>query len=96
MAGSIDPAEVLKTIERQPLVDDAVLPAVREVIEAVRTRGDAALAEYTRKFDGANIPAAGFEVPRDELGAAHQAAAPDFLTAIRHSINNIRAFCEAA
>jgi histidinol dehydrogenase len=96
MAGSIDPAEVLKTIGRKPLVDDAVLPAVREVIEAVRTRGDAALAEYTAKFDGADIPAAGFEVSRDELEAAHAAAAPDFLTAIRHSIDNIRRFCEAA
>lgn len=96
MAGAINPAEVLEAIERKPLVDDGVLPTVREVIEAVRTRGDAALAEYTTKFDGVDIPVDGIEVSRDELEAAHKAADSSFLTAIRHSIDNIRRFCEAA
>ncbi len=96
LVGSIDPAAVLKIIERLPLVDDAVLPAVREVIEAVRTSGDAALAEYTQKFDGAVIAPDAFEVSRDELEAAHKNADQAWITAIRHSSDNIRRFCEAA
>ena len=96
LVGAIDPAEVLRIVERKPLIDDGVLPAVREVIEAVRTRGDEALAEYTLKFDAATIPADGFEVPQEEIEAARQAADASFMRAVRASIENIRRFSEAA
>ncbi len=96
LVGSIDPAEVLKIIERRSLVDDAVLPAVREIIEAVRTRGDAALAEYTQQFDGAVIDSDAFEISRDELESAYSSADAGFLAAARHAADNIKRFCEAA
>lgn len=31
--------------------DDAVEPVVRDILAAVRSKGDEALAEYTRRFD---------------------------------------------
>ena len=34
---------------------EAVFPAVREVVEAVKERGDAALVELTERFDGVKL-----------------------------------------
>jgi histidinol dehydrogenase len=96
MAGPIDPADVLKAIDRKPLIDEGVLAVVRGIIAAVRAGGDSALAEFTKNFDGAEIPADGFEVAREDIEAARQAADPAFLTALRNSIDNIRRFSEAA
>ncbi|MGH8589951.1 MAG: histidinol dehydrogenase, partial [Gammaproteobacteria bacterium] len=51
--------------------DAAVLATVREVIAAIRTQGDAALCEYTRRFDRLQAAsAAALEVPRERLTAA--------------------------
>lgn len=96
LIGAIKPADVLKAIDRKPLIDDSVLPAVREVIEAVRTRGDAALTHFTAKYDGAEIDPFSFEVGREELETARNQADPAFMKAIRRSIDNIRRFCEAS
>ena len=37
-----------------------VMPAVQDIMEAVQQRGDAALRDYTARFDGVDIPDAGF------------------------------------
>ncbi len=96
VVGSVKPAEVLRIIGRKPLVDETVIPAVREIIEAVWTRGDEALSELTKKFDGADIAPGKFEVSKGELEAARKEADPDLIKAIRQSIDNIRRFCEAS
>ena len=61
---------------------------VAPILEAVRTRGDAALAEYTRKFDH-DGPIA---VTRDECDAAREALSPEFLSAVETATHNIRAY----
>jgi histidinol dehydrogenase len=96
VVGSVKPAEILKLIDRKPLIDDSVLPAVREIIKAVRTRGDEAVAEYLKKFDGVKIAPDKFEVSKGELEDARYGADKEFLKAIRQSIENIRRFCEAS
>lgn len=50
-----------------------VIAAVRPVIDAVRERGDKALLEFTRRFDGVDISAADLEVPGPERAAAWNA-----------------------
>ena len=47
-------------------VDDIV----REIIAAVRARGDAALAELSRKYDAADLDALGLRIERAEVEAA--------------------------
>lgn len=64
---------------------------VAPILEAVRTRGDAALAEYTRKFDH-DGPIA---VPRTECEAAQEALSPEFLQAVQVASHNIRAYAAA-
>jgi len=51
--------------------DDSVEATVRAIIKDVRARGDAALLEYTRRFDRAQADSvAALEIPRAELDAA--------------------------
>ncbi len=49
-----------------------IASAVRAILEAVRTRGDAALLAYTRRFDGVRLTPAQLRVPADELAAAYR------------------------
>jgi histidinol dehydrogenase len=63
--------------------------AVRGIIDAVKARGDAALVEFTNKFDRAAITAAGLRVTKDEIAAAVAAcegAARDALAFARDRI----------
>ncbi len=54
--------------------DSGVERVVREIIEDVRVRGDAALLEYTRRFDGLDAAhAAALQVDDDRLAAAFDA-----------------------
>ena len=43
---------------------------VSEVVEDVRLRGDAALVELTKRFDGADLGAVGIRVDPDHIHAA--------------------------
>lgn len=51
--------------------DHAIEQRVADILADVRTRGDAAVLEYTERFDGLKAASvAGFEIPRGELQAA--------------------------
>ncbi|MHB9029120.1 MAG: histidinol dehydrogenase [Candidatus Latescibacterota bacterium] len=64
---------------------------VRGVIEDVRARGDAAVIENTRKFDGVSLGSLA-PVPVSELRELHAGVSPEFLAALREAIGNIRRF----
>src|SRR3990170_2711638 len=49
---------------------EKVSPVVEEILRRVREEGDAALAEYTRRFDRFDPEKKGFAVPRREIDAA--------------------------
>ena len=54
-------------LDRMTGTPDEVDDAVRAIIRDVRSRGDAALAEYTRKFDGFDPAAGGFVIALQEI-----------------------------
>ncbi len=66
--------------------------AVAPILEAVRKRGDAALLEYSRRFDGLKRPSV--RVPVKELTAARRRLAPEFVAAIVESAAGVRAFAQ--
>ena len=73
--------------------NQAVEQAVSEIIADVRERGDAAVAEYTRRFDGVELDS--FAVPRSEIDEAAefiQRDRPDFVEAFMKASENITAF----
>jgi histidinol dehydrogenase len=65
---------------------------VSEVLEAIRQRGDAAVLEYTSKFDGARMKATDMRVTKDELEAAVSSIAAGDRKAIRASIAQVKDF----
>ena len=66
---------------------------VAPILEDVRTRGDAALREYARRFDG--FQGESFAVSPAECEAARKQLEPVFLSAVSMAANNIRAYAEA-
>jgi histidinol dehydrogenase len=66
---------------------------VREIIANVRTRGDEALLEYTRKFDGVSLQSV--EVSAAEFAAAEQFLNAEQREALNRAIANVRRFHEA-
>jgi histidinol dehydrogenase len=56
--------------------------AVRAIIGAVRERGDAALIEYTARFDKADLGKTGLRIPPEELKSAYEGLAPALQAAL--------------
>jgi len=69
------------------------IEAVRSIISEVRTRGDAAVKEFTERFDGVANPS--FIVGRDELDAALAAAPAELVEALTAARDSVLAFHEA-
>ncbi len=63
---------------------------VRPILDAVRKRGDRALMEYARQFDG--LDRKSVRVPEKELVAASRQLTPDFTSAVSTASANIRAY----
>ncbi len=74
------------------LFDPAIESRAREIIEAVRVRGDDALAEFTERFDGVKISAEQFAVTQAELLAASVKADDELRNAVAVATKNIEAF----
>ena len=74
----------------------AAVEQVRPIVEAVAERGEAALAEFSERFD--HVTPASFRVPAAELAAAEAGLAPDVRAAFAEAIDRRRrvATAEAA
>lgn len=66
--------------------------AAREIVEAVRTRGDAAVAEFTQRFEGRTIEPGAFELGADARAAACARVAPELRAALEFAAARIAAF----
>jgi histidinol dehydrogenase len=71
---------------------DEKLAATRAIVDAVRTRGDEALAEYTKAFDGAALSPGRFEVTSEEIDAATASVDPELIESLRRAHTNIEKF----
>ena len=65
--------------------------AVREIVARVRAEGDAALADYTLKFDRADLGALGIAVSKEDIARAYAAADPATVEALEFARDRIRA-----
>lgn len=79
-------------LNRDIQAEEDVSAAVDRIIAEVRERGDAALRDYTRRFDGAEIT--DLWVSAAEFDAAREAVDPHFLETLREAAENIRRFHE--
>jgi histidinol dehydrogenase len=88
-------AEERRAALRRPAQDNAdeVHRVVKATIADVRARGDDALIELTKRFDGADLHT--LEVTREELAAAEGALNAQQLQALKRAIANVQRFHEA-
>jgi histidinol dehydrogenase len=75
--------------------DASIDNTVAGIIADVRQRGDAAVLEYTARFDGVNAASvSALELSRDQLAAAQGAITPDQRRALEAAAERVRAYHE--
>ena len=63
-----------------------------DILEEVSRRGDAAIAEFTERFDGVKLSPEQFRVSKEDLARAHNEIDPQLLKSIRQAIGNVRKY----
>lgn len=71
-----------------------LLPVAQEVIDEVRTRGDAGVVEYARKFDAPDFEASMLRAAPQDFARARATLDPAVIDAIEQAHENIRRFHE--
>ncbi|PKP95197.1 MAG: histidinol dehydrogenase [Alphaproteobacteria bacterium HGW-Alphaproteobacteria-14] len=76
--------------------DSAVAGQVADILQTVKLRGDAALVEFTQRFDGyALADDADWSIPRERCEQAYDDLAPDLRDALELAAARIRSYHEA-
>ena len=87
-----DAATRAKIMRRAQANIDRVVSLVQPIIESVKKRGDAALLEYTKQFDKADL--ASIKATPEEFSAAERTLDENVKTAIQKCAYNIQKFHE--
>jgi histidinol dehydrogenase len=87
--------ELEKLLAWEAVADEAVTAVTREILQAVKTDGDRALLEYSRRFDAIEAESvAELEFPRARLEQAFRAIDADDREALQQAAARIRAYAE--
>ncbi len=81
-----------RILKRAETSDGEIRQSVEDIIAAVRERGDAALCEFSERFDGVKLTPADFRVRPEEFAAARKEVTDEFLGAVALARHNIRRF----
>jgi histidinol dehydrogenase len=86
----LESTQIGRLLARKAARFEAAEAVVRPILDAVRKRGDRALMEYARRFDG--LQRKSVRVPQAELAAAREKLAPAFRTSVETASANIRRY----
>ena len=81
-------------LKRDPNNYSTYEDTVQAIVDDVRARGDEALFEYTKKFDGAELSADNIRVTQAEIQEALSQVDPSLLAVMKKSMKNIREYHE--
>ena len=84
--------EITRLLARRRARMEKAEAVVRPILHAVRRRGDRALLQYARRFDG--FTGQSVRVPAAALRAAERGLSPAFRAAVQAAAANIRAFAK--
>jgi len=85
-----------RIVDARREADSDVAGQVADILQTVKLRGDAALAEYTHRFDGYALASdADWSIPREACEEAYKALTPDLREALELAAARIRAYHEA-
>jgi len=86
-------AGVIRALERPPgAVDPEISRRVAEIVAAVREKGDAALLDFTRRFDRVALAAPELAVRPEEYAAAERTVGEATLRSLRYAAGRIERF----
>jgi histidinol dehydrogenase len=92
-ARGLAPKEVLKSLRRPDgYLSEKVRASSRSIVADIRDRGDAALLDYTERFDGVRPDP--IRVPREEIQCARGELTSELEDSLKIAIDNVRAFHE--
>ncbi|MDU9048746.1 MAG: histidinol dehydrogenase [Candidatus Electrothrix sp. Rat3] len=80
--------------DRFTLADSKCAQTVTDILEQVRSRGDEAVLEYTRRFDAPELSLKAFKVSEEEFVQAAEAVDDDFMDTLAFAAERIRLFHE--
>jgi histidinol dehydrogenase len=83
-------ATLSREAPREIFGGDAREQTVRQIIDEVRKRGDAALLDYTRRFDGVALTS--LEVDKKQVKKAYQRLDSELISALKLAARRIRSF----
>lgn len=81
-------------LKRDPNNYGSYEDTVKAIVNDVKERGDAAVSEYTKRFDGADINASNIRVSDAEIKEALSLVEPQLLTVMKRAMKNIREYHE--
>lgn len=84
-----------RLLERTETDLASYIEKVEPIIEAVRTKGDTALAECAARFDGVIMGSSALRVPASQIANAEQELDPEIVAAIRLSVAQVTRFHQA-
>ncbi len=88
-------AQLDQLLAWETVSNESVNTTVKEILKAVREQGDAALLDYTAKFDRLSITdASQLEIPQSELQAALQRIPADQRSGLELSAQRVKAYHE--
>jgi histidinol dehydrogenase len=89
------PSDTAVAFLNRPAFAPEAEAVAREVLARIKEKGDEAVAEYVRKFDGAELVPGKFAVSPDERKAAIEAVDVDFKRAAAEAHKRIQRFAQA-
>jgi len=96
LLSNIDPRELERILRRssETIFEPKLVESVRQIVEDVEVRGDAAVCDALARFDGFDLPAEQLRVTPAQFDAAVASVPSAVVDAIRLAIANSRAFNE--
>jgi histidinol dehydrogenase len=85
-------SRIAELVADTSLFDTDIADRTRQIVEAVRVRGDAALIEFTERFDGARLTPSRLAVSKAELMTAALQANQELRAAVKAAMTNIERF----
>jgi histidinol dehydrogenase len=85
-----DKEALKKQLERSVVYEPDVENAVHDILHSVRTEGDAAVRDFTERFQGVRLQE--MMVSSEEIAEAYENADPAFIGVLEEAYRNIKAF----
>ena len=86
--------ETLRALYDRPAFPPEAEESARQIIDEIRKRGDAAVAEFAEKFDRARLTPADFQLPLDEARRIASALPNADKLAIRRALKQVQQFAK--